>query len=181
MEFKSGTTVIVPNSASLMPKRDITVTAWINFSNAGVKQDMVIARIEPGYSLQKFNNDIIEGWVNTAGWQGVRNIAGGEVLKADQWYFVAFTYDGNSVKTYVNGKLDRENRISGDNVIEKNPFTIGSYKGEGYFWLGMIDEVSVSNVARSEKEINAIMEGFGALLAIASKAKLPITWAKIKY
>lgn len=180
LEFKSGATVIVPNSDSLMPQRDITVTAWINFGDTGVKQDMVVARIEPGYSLQKFNNDKIEGWVNTAGWQGVRDVAGGEVLKPNQWYFVAFTYDGSSVKTYVNGKPDRENKISGPNIIEKNPFTIGSYKGEGYFWLGMIDEVSVSNVARSEKEINAIMNGFQIFSTVRPNKKLAITWGQIK-
>jgi len=180
LEFEIGATVIVPNSDSLMPKKQITVTAWVNFSDAGVKQDMVIARIEPGYSLQKFNTDIMEGWVNTAGWQGVRDVAGGEVLKPNQWYFVAFTYDGSSVKTYVNGKLDRENKISGDNVIEKNPFTIGSYKGESYFWLGMIDEVSISNIARSEQEINAIMAGFKIFSAVTPGGKLASTWAKIK-
>ena len=180
LEFKSGDTVTVPNSDSLMPKKDITVTAWVNFSDAGAKQDMVIARIEPGYSLQKYNTDVMEGWINTAGWQGVRDVAGGEVLEPNVWYFVAFTYDGSSLKTYVNGKLDRENKISGDNIVEKNPFTIGSYKGENYFWLGMIDEVSISNVARSEKEINAIMAGFKIFSAVTPGGKLASTWAKIK-
>jgi len=181
LEFASGATVIVPNSDSLMPEKDITVTAWVNFSDAGVGQDMVIARIEPGYSLQKFNNDVMEGWVNTAGWQGVRDIAGGEALEPNEWYFVAFTYDGSSLKTYINGKLDRENKISGPNVIEKNPFTIGSYKGENYFWLGMVDEVSVSNIARSEDEINAIMDGFKVFSSVGSEGKLPVTWAQIKH
>ena len=87
LEFKSGATVIVPNSDSLMPKKDITVTAWVNFSDAGAKQDMVIARIEPGYSLQKFTTDVIEGWVNTAGWQGVRDVAGGEVTETECMVF----------------------------------------------------------------------------------------------
>ncbi|MEK7399233.1 MAG: LamG domain-containing protein [Candidatus Poribacteria bacterium] len=180
LEFGDAIYVTVPNSSALMPAKAITVEAWINFADAGIKQDMVIARIEPGFSLQKFNTDIIEGWINIGGWKGVRDIVGGEVMKPNAWYHVAFTYDGTSMKTYVNGKLDRENKLSGDIVYEKNPFTIGSYKGESYFWKGMIDEVAISSVARSADEIKADMNGFAGTSAVASVGKLASTWAQVK-
>ena len=180
LEFTDGDTVIVPNSASLMPSKQITVQAWVNFTDAGAKQDMVIARIEPGFSLQKFNTDVMEGWVNIGGWKGVRDVAGGEVTKPNVWYHVAFTYDGTSMKTYVNGKLDRENKIGGDFTVDKQPFTIGSFKGESYYWKGMIDEVAISSVARTEKEIKAMMDGFKTYMAVSSQGKLSITWAQVK-
>jgi len=180
LEFADGDTVMVPNSDSLRPSKQITVQAWVSFTDAGAKQDMVIARVEPGFSLQKFNNDVMEGWVNIGGWKGVRDIAGGEALKANVWYHVAFTYDGSTLKTYVNGKQDRENKIGGDFTVEKNPFTIGSYKGEAYFWKGAIDEVAVSSVARTEKEIKAMMEGFKTYMAVSPQDKLSTTWAQVK-
>lgn len=181
MEFDGATSVIVPNTDILMPKKQITVTAWINFNDSGKGQDMVIARIEPGYSLQKYNNDIIEGWVNIGGWKGVRELAGGEVLKPNQWYHVAFVYDGTSLRTYVNGEVDRENKISGEIEIAKAPFTIGSWKGEGYFWRGIIDEVSVSDIARTKEEIKGIMLGFKAFTSVvAPSSKLVSTWAYLK-
>lgn len=181
IEFDGATSVIVPNAEILMPKEQITVTAWINFNDSGKGQDMVIARIEPGYSLQKYSDDKIEGWVNIGGWKGVRELAGGEILKPNQWHHVAFVYDGTSLRTYVDGELDRENKISGALDIAKAPFTIGSWKGEGYFWRGIIDEVSISNVARTKEEIKNIMLGFKALAPVnAADDKLTTTWAYLK-
>jgi hypothetical protein len=180
LQFADGDTVMVPNSDSLMPSKQITVQAWVTFTDAGAKQDMVIARVEPGFSLQKFNTDVMEGWVNIGGWKGVREVAGGTALKSNTWYHVAFTYDGTTMKTYVNGKPDREAKIGGDFTVDKQPFTIGSYKGENYYWKGTIDEVAISNVARSEKEINAMMGGFKTYMAVSSQGKLSITWAQVK-
>jgi hypothetical protein len=174
------TTVMVTTKDVQRPKKQITVTAWINFGDAGVAKDLVIARIEPGFSLQKFNTDVMEGWVNIGGWKGVRDLGGGEVLNPNVWNHVAFTYDGTTLRTYVNGKLDRENKLGGDLEVADAPFTIGSFKGESYFWLGMIDEVSISDIARSENEIKAMMAGFKILLAVAPKGKLTSTWAQVK-
>jgi hypothetical protein len=180
LECGEGKSVIVPYSATFNSTKQITVEAWVNFGDAGVAKDMVIARIEPGFSLQKFNIDVMEGWINIGGWKGVRDIAGGEVMKPNQWYHVAYIYDGSSLKIYVNGNLDRENAISGDIEIAEAPFTIGSYKGESYFWLGMVDEVCVSSVAKSQDEIKADMAGFSSVSAVTSGGKLASTWAQIK-
>lgn len=181
LDFSASASVIVPNSASLMLTSQITVEAWVNFSDAGVAQDMVIARIEPGFSLQKFNNDTMEGWVNIGGWKGVRDVPDGQVLQPNEWYHVAFTYDGTMMKIYVNGELDREIEIGGDIEIAEEPFTIGSYKGEAYYWLGMVDEVRISNVARTQDEIKASMGGLGMdPSSVAPVGKLVSTWASIK-
>ena len=123
---------------------------------------------------------MIEGWVHVGGWQGVRGKEGGKVLKPSIWYHVAYSYDGKVLKTYVDGELDRENKISGDISIVDVPFTIGSYKGTGYFWQGQVDEVRVSNVARSQEEIKAVMSGFEAFLGVAPGDKLATRWGRIK-
>ncbi|HIE27520.1 TPA: hypothetical protein EYP66_09555 [Candidatus Poribacteria bacterium] len=60
------------------------------------------------------------------------------------------------------------------------PFTIGSYKGESYFWKGNIDEIRISNIARSQDDIKAVMAGFESYLKVASSGKLANTWARIK-
>ena len=180
LEFNGSGSVIVPNSESLDIDEQITIAAWITFSDAGKGQDLVIAREEPAYSLQKFNNDQMEGWVSVGGWQGVRDLPGAKTLEANEWYHVAFTYDGKTLKTYVNGELDRENNISGNIDVVDVPFTIGSHKGESYFWMGNIDEVWVSNIARSQDEIRAVMAGLEVYLGVAPSGKLANTWAQIK-
>ena len=47
--------------------------------------------------------------------------------------------------------------------------------------MGAIDEMRVSNIARTEKEIQTLMElGVKGFLAVASKGKLTTTWSEIK-
>jgi hypothetical protein len=101
-------------------------------------------------------------------------------LEPNKWYHVAYTYDGKTLNTYVNGEPDRENKISGNIDVVNAPFTIGSYKGESYFWRGNIDEVRVSNIARSQDDIKAVMAGFESYLNVAPVGKLANTWARIK-
>ena len=112
LELDGTGTAIIPFSNSFAITKQITVEAWVLFTDAGKGKDMVIARIEPGFSLQKYNNDVIEGWVNIGGWKGVREVAGGETMKPNQWYHVAYIYDGSVIRTYVNGKPDRESKLS---------------------------------------------------------------------
>lgn len=180
IDFDGATTVIVPNDETLMPSEQMTVTAWVTFHDAGIGQDTVIARIEPGFSLQKFNTDIMEGWVNIGGWKGIREVAGGTILEPDEWYHVAFTYDGDTLISYIDGEPDREAVIGGNIDVAEAPFTIGSYKGEAYHWQGMIDEVSISNIARTEEEIKGMMLGFEDFLAVSPNGKLAASWGKIK-
>jgi len=179
LEFSNGS-VMIPNSESLDISEEITIETWITFSHAGVGMDMVIAREEPAYSLQKFSNDTIEGWVSVGGWQGVRDFGGRANMEPEEWYHVAFTYDGDEMITYINGEVDRENAISGAIDVADVPFTIGSFQGTAYFWIGKIDEVRVSNVARTQNEIKAVMSGFQEFLAVAPSEKLTSTWGDIK-
>jgi len=180
LEFSGAGSVIISNSESLDIAEQITIEAWVTVGDAGIGQDMVIAREEPAYSLQKFNDDRMEGWISLGGWQGVRDIGGGEPLEANEWYHVAFTYDGKTLKTYVNGEFERENAISGNIDVVDAPFTIGSDMGTSYYWIGEIDEVRVSNIARSEDDIKAIMVGFAQYLAVRAGEKLTGTWAQIR-
>jgi len=179
LEFNNGS-VMIPNSESLDISEEITIEAWISFGPAGTGADMVIAREEPAYSLQKFSNDTIEGWVSVGGWQGVRDIGVGEIMEPEEWYHVAFTYDGDTMITYMNGEVDRENAVGGAIDVVDAPFTIGSHMGSSYFWIGKIDEVRVSNVARTQDEIQAVMAGFEIYLAVAPGEKLAGTWGHIK-
>jgi len=181
LEFDGNGSVIVPNSESLNVPEQITIEAWVTVSDAGVGLDTVAARIEPAYSLQKFSNDQMEGWVNIdGGWQGVRDLPGDIFMVPNVWYHVALVYDGESLKVYMDGVLDRENAISGNINVVEEPFTIGSYKGESYYWLGKIDEVRVSSIARTQDEIIDSMSGFSGTTAVAPGGKLTSTWAQIK-
>ena len=76
-----------------------------------------------------------------------------------EWHFLAFTFDGNYIKLYVDGRLVNESKGHGTGSIyyEGNVVAIardGDYDG-GYF-KGALDEIRIYNRALSEEEIKAL-------------------------
>jgi hypothetical protein len=81
------------------------------------------------------------------------------VLALNQWYHVAGTYDGSTVKIYVNGQLEAAAPFTGS--LRNNPSTtaVGCKALAGlciYPFKGMVDELEIFNRALSQAEINAI-------------------------
>jgi len=73
---------------------------------------------------------------------------------SNTWYFIAFTYDGNRMRLYVNGAL--ENTVANTGNIHSSgfPLSIGSRtSGDQEFFKGTLDEFSIYNYARTAQEI----------------------------
>jgi Concanavalin A-like lectin/glucanases superfamily/Secretion system C-terminal sorting domain len=72
----------------------------------------------------------------------------------NKWYHIAATYDGTTMKYYVNGCLISQSSASGNLVINDHPTTIGYSIGlnrEQFY--GNIDEARIWNVARTQAQI----------------------------
>jgi hypothetical protein len=98
-------------------------------------------------------------------------ISPNQVLKPGEWQYIAATYDGEKMKLYLDGELigeaDQGGELLGGDVI------IG---GEGF--IGLLDEVRISNIARDVSEIKAHMEGKGS--AVNPNLSLSTTWSMLK-
>lgn len=77
---------------------------------------------------------------------------GNMTLDSDRWYHVAATYDGSSMKLYINGVLDASNSQSG-NFTSNSTFELGRNYGNGRILNGSMDEMSVFNTALSQATI----------------------------
>ena len=89
-------------------------------------------------------------------WGQNADVAGNTNINDGNWHHIAVTYDGTTVKLYVDGNLD----ASGTPTL--NTQLTGSYylgKDPGSNWKlnGSIDEVRVWNVARTQAQIQANM------------------------
>jgi Tol biopolymer transport system component len=73
-----------------------------------------------------------------------------------QWTHVAGTYDGSMVKLYINGVLVNQLPLSVGIGQGSTGFYIGGFSSE--FFRGLIDEVRLWNVARSQADIQASMD-----------------------
>jgi hypothetical protein len=81
------------------------------------------------------------------------NYASTNTFGANNWYHVVATYDGSSVKMYVNDVLEINQTVSLNTAVNPSGFNfnIGTIINQGVDTPrdGIIDEVRISNVARS--------------------------------
>jgi len=139
----------------------VTVAAWIKLSATNLDQQIAgnISN-QGGYLLNMYTNNKLDLIILSSGGQYAlnRDVAGGTVMTTDVWYHVVGVYSqGNYIRTYVDGALDRESATA--TVLAPTPetFKIGRYPPQSIlFWNGVLDDVRVYNRALSEAEIQSL-------------------------
>jgi hypothetical protein len=75
------------------------------------------------------------------------------------WNYVAVTYNGSTISTYINGVLAATGNEPGATLCSGAPLVIGSWwEGAPAYFQGSIDEVRVYNRALSQSEITQIFQ-----------------------
>lgn len=109
-----------------------------------------------GYLLYAGNNNKWQFWTGNGGWV---TLHGAEVV-LNTWTHVAATYDGNTMKLYINGELSGKPVPSKILINSQHPLRIGAGITEGnpgFFFNGKIAEVRLWDKARSPEEIQESM------------------------
>lgn len=166
LEFGGTKYISVGTSSSLRPTSAITVEAWIKkysesdwmafLSNA---QDN--ASNESGYSMSYYGGKW-RFFLMTENMSGNEwNTNPGAVIPNNEWTHVAGTYDGSTIKFYVNGILTETKNATGNIDWTYSPidFRLGMFvdDNENYYFDGQIDEVKVWNTARTQTQIKDFM------------------------
>jgi hypothetical protein len=82
------------------------------------------------------------------------DMAGTTGLPLGDWHFVTVTYDGSTLKTYVDGVNDATGAYPGLNtILDPGGLRIGTTPNAIHHFSGLIDEVSLYNRALTQDEI----------------------------
>ena len=84
-----------------------------------------------------------------------RDVAGSTLLAPDTWYHLAVTYDGTTIRLYVNGAQDGVGAVALNTELDANGITIG-HRPLCCYWQGQLDDVQAYARALSAAEIAAI-------------------------
>ncbi len=148
--------VSIPNNAVLNIQNDITVSMWLYISQIGDSDAMQMNSQCSGYTVwEKSNGDI--AFLRQC--DAASEVASTAALKLDTWYNVVGTYDGSTLKLYINGALNN----SASNILtfsNTGPLYIGTGK-DGNF-IGSIADAQVYNTPLTSNEAAALYnEGIG--------------------
>ena len=173
--------VEIPDSDSLDLVEGLTVEMWL-YLEAWSTAGGTGATKELGYKVgPRSDKKVLIRMTTEAQAWGAAVVAGKTDMPLKKWTHIAGTYDGKSGegKIYINGDLDGEGKIGGNIVPNNDVLWLG--RGAGPFLEGRMDEVRISNIARSEQEIQELMnKGIEGVLAVKSQDKLATTWGKLK-
>ena len=177
--------VEVPGSASLEITEALTIEVWVNIAQHQVDHIRIVcaydAAITKGYSLLLSNAGEIKTFIGLlGGW----SILTGQAIPEGEWTHLALTYDVNEgqVKLYVNGEVSLEAAAAGELMPRgMDPLYIGRFsQGDPETPDGMVDEIRISNIARTQEEIQEAMNGLARLAPVDHLERLTTTWGNLK-
>ncbi len=145
-----------------------TVSAWAKVEGGSGWRSVITSRSEfgsndKGYIIYAGDNDTWQFWTGTGSgggaWHqinsGVSVYPGG-----NGWAFLTATYDGTTMKFYVNGVQKGGNLDASAHKNTTEPMRIGAGTTEAtvpkYYFNGKIDEVAIWNEALGSAEITAL-------------------------
>jgi Concanavalin A-like lectin/glucanases superfamily/Putative Ig domain len=145
--------VSIPDSSSLHLTNGMTLEVWVNPSNPGNGWQDLVCKGNNNYYLDANNSDASGGGI----FGGINTNVNAKGLTKGVWTHLAETYDGSSLRLYVNGAQIASTAASGNIASSTYPLQIGGDSIFGHYFKGIIDEVRVYSRALSQAEIQSDM------------------------
>ena len=111
--------------------------------------------------------------------ENCRDLNIGGNIQDETWHFLAGTWDGNTIKLYIDAELNKEMDCKGKLTPNDDSLFIGARGGNQRFVNGALDEIKIYNYPLSQEELKIDMEN-PQTLDVLPQDKLATTWARIK-
>ena len=160
----------VESTKSLNVRKAITVELWVLIHrDQTMRYPVIISKDsistgagKPVYEIS-FNNSPDDLQFSKIAWR-IATVKQEYILHADiswksladsgKWIYFAMTYDQNIMKFHLNGQLITSMKAQGKLIETSYPLRIGrKYTENKNLFRGVIDELRLSNIARSSEEI----------------------------
>jgi len=156
----SGSWVTVPNAPALGLTTGMTVSAWVKPTSALPQWPTVVMKERSGeltYALYA-NSDTGQPNINYTSGGSEVNLNAGSTVSVNTWTYLAGTFDGSTLRFYVNGQLVGSKATSAPIDVTSGVLRIGGDSvWSGELFPGVIDEVRIYNRALSQPELQMDM------------------------
>ena len=169
LEFDGGR-VRVPDHPDLRPMYQVSVSAWIKYSDEQDNARVVVKGCAGStFQLEVDDKDDLTFYIGDGNdqdphpdkedYESYDANSDANVLERNEWVHIAGTFDGNTIKCYVNGELVAESNDPNTSVIpflnqDTNDLCIGGRPdNDKDDFKGIIDDVRVYNYGLSAEEI----------------------------
>jgi hypothetical protein len=145
--------VTVADAASLDLTTGMTIEAWVNPTSGTGWRSVVLKESSGGlaYALYSANSaSRPAGYVHTNTDVGLN---GTSAVALNTWTHLALTYDGATMRMFVNGAQVSSRAVAGSAIVTSGALRIGGNSVWGEYFRGVIDEVRIYNRPLTAAEI----------------------------
>ena len=146
--------VTVNDSPSLDLASGMTLEAWVFATAGGGWRDAIYKSPDDIYFMESSSP---AGPPATGGTFASGLLSGTSALPLNAWTHLASTYDGQTMRLYVNGSQVASRAQTGPIATSSGPLSIGGDALYGQYFEGRIDEVRIYNLALTASQIQADM------------------------
>ena len=156
--FHGSGFVTVASSATLDLTSGMTLEAWVYPTAMSTRGGTAIMKEQPGQLVYALRAGSAAGRPRTeinlsAETAGERALNGPAVLPLDAWTHLASTYDGSTLRLYVNGLFIASRGVTGPITTSAGALRIGGNAIWGEYFRGRIDDVRIYDRALAQVEI----------------------------
>ena len=170
----SNSLVVVKSSDSLNLSNTMTLSAWAYPTAAQSGWRTIVQKQVDAYFLHAGSNSALRPAAGGTFNGKVAFTTSASAIPVNSWTHLAVTYDGASVRLFVNGLLVATKAQTGVIETNGNGVRIGGNVPYGEYFKGLIDEVRVYNRALTAAEIKTDMQ-----TPIAALATPPVAWEHV--
>ena len=145
--------VNVSDAVSLHLTTGMTLEAWVDPSSVSGSWRDVVYKGNDNYYLEATSTNASKPDAGVIAGGSYADAFGAAALPANSWSYLAETYDGSTLRLYVNGTQVASTAHSGAITTSTNQLQIGGDSLYGQYFAGMIDEVRIYNTALSAAQI----------------------------
>jgi hypothetical protein len=183
MEFDGAGARIELSKDLMVGLEEFTIECWFNYANSSNWRWMFGGGPEWNHGVGcciYSGNNIVRYHLKTNQAE-FTNGDGLTRLNTGEWYHIAYTYDGSTARSYVNGELDFERAHAGAVAIDTSVLAIGAgYWQNNEYFAGILDEVRVYDRALDQDEAKQNYGVQSNRIAVDAAGKLVETWGGIK-
>jgi len=150
--------VTVADAAGLDLTTAMTLEAWVNPSALSGWQTVIMKERPGGLAYTLYAHDNAprpSAYINTGG--GDAAAIGATGLPLNIWTHLAVTYDGATLRLFVNGAQAGSQAASGSIISSTSPLRVGGNSLWGEYFAGLIDEVRIYSRVLTAAEIQTDM------------------------
>lgn len=168
----TGDEIQVVDDGKLDGMKALTIEIWVKQDNHQATGIIQKGTNWPGISY------LLQPWSDQQIYFGVNDTSSRAITKPGdyplgKWYHLAGTYDGKTLKIFIDGKEKASAAAPVDKVPDtENPLQIGNRL------IGVIDEFAMYSRVLTEDEIKRDMNGI--VMSVEKRGKIETTWALIK-